>query len=176
MDNLNNIEQIDTSWIESLALDEINMEESGIVQFNEHLDPNYFLEESSVEFMNLIKDRFEVLVEKFNLYRGGQNGSTIKIFRISNTINDFMLYRNALKLIVARRSNDRISLGFLTTAGGVYSARTNPGLSSVTNHAHEVKAHVGPFKEVSWRFEGDSVNVDSLVKHYLTEFTKLSAQ
>jgi hypothetical protein len=27
----------DTTWIENLALDEINMEESGVININEHL-------------------------------------------------------------------------------------------------------------------------------------------
>ena len=43
---------LNTDWIESLAFDEINMDEAGIVDFNEHLDPQAFLEEDSIKFMN----------------------------------------------------------------------------------------------------------------------------
>ena len=28
-----------TEWVENLALEELNMEESGVVHMNEHLDP-----------------------------------------------------------------------------------------------------------------------------------------
>jgi hypothetical protein len=34
------------AWIEGLALDEINMDESGIVNINGHLNPELLLEES----------------------------------------------------------------------------------------------------------------------------------
>ena len=45
---LNHAQEVSTTWIESLALDELNMEESGIVNFNEHLNPIHYLEESSI--------------------------------------------------------------------------------------------------------------------------------
>ena len=50
MDQQSN-EIISTKWIENLALDEINMEESGVINFSEHLDPMHMLETSSIEFM-----------------------------------------------------------------------------------------------------------------------------
>ena len=43
---------ISTNWIENLAFDELNMDEAGVVNFNEHLNPNSFLEEESIKFMN----------------------------------------------------------------------------------------------------------------------------
>ncbi|MBT3981303.1 MAG: hypothetical protein HOE90_08105 [Bacteriovoracaceae bacterium] len=167
---------VSTAWIESLALEELNMEESGVVQFNNHLDPNAMLEESSLKFMNSLRDRFEIFVSRFNECRtGADNTGTIKIFKISNTINDFMLYRNSLKLVVARRSVDLISVGFLSNAGGLFSARLNMN-TPAQNIAHEIKAHIGAFNEITWRFQGEEVAVDSMVKHYLTEFIQHSAR
>ena len=100
-----NIEKIiSTKWIENLAFDELNMDEAGVVNFNEHLDPNNLLEEESISFMNQIRDLFEVYITKFNHCRGGQAGAQIKIFKISNTINDFMLFRNSLRLIFSRKN------------------------------------------------------------------------
>ena len=58
-----------TYWIENLAQDEINMEESGIVNFSEHLDPMHLLESSSIEFMENLKEKFEFFTEKFNELR-----------------------------------------------------------------------------------------------------------
>ena len=105
MTNLNESSQLSTKWIENLALEEINMEESGVVNFTEHLDPTRLLEESSIELMETLRERFEIYLTKFNEYRGDNgNSGLIKIFKISNTINDFMLFRNSLKLVVARRS------------------------------------------------------------------------
>jgi hypothetical protein len=169
-------EIVSTTWIENLALEELNMEESGVIQFNDHLNPTYHLEKSSIEFMDTLRDRFEVYVNRFNQYRGSQNlGPQIKIFKISNTINDFMLFRNSLKLVVARKATDLISIGLLSNSGGLFAARLNNN-SPAVNSAHELKAYVGPFNNITWRFDGDIVNADSLVKHYLTEFIKHSAR
>lgn len=168
---------IDTTWVEGLALDELNMEESGVVRMNEHLDPMLYLEDSSIRFMDTLREKFELFVTQFNHYRGGQSnqGSLIKLFKISNTINDFMLYRNALKLVVARKANDLISIGFLSNTGGLFAARIHQEMNT-PNMAHEIKAHVGPFNDISWRFNGETVDINSLSRHYLTEFVKHSAQ
>lgn len=165
-----------TAWIENLAMDEINMEESGIINFNEHLNPQRLLEESSINFMEELKEVFEIALTRFNQFRGSHdNSKMIKIFKISNTINDFMLYRNSLKLVIARRSNDVISLGFLSNTGGLFSARMNNEEVS-SSQIHEIKAHVGAFNEISWKFKGETVKLHSLVKHYLTEFIKHSSK
>ncbi len=168
---------ISTTWIENLAIDEINMEESGIINFSEHLDPVHMLESSSIEFMEKLKDRFEIYTAKFNELRSQQddNSKSIKMFKISNTINDFMLFRNSLKLVIARRSADVISLGFLSNSGGLFAARLNYQPNS-SKKIHEIKAHVGAFNDIKWKFNGENVDIDSLVRHYLTEFIKHSAR
>ena len=63
---------LNTDWIETLAFDEINMDEAGVVDFNNHLDPQSFLEEESIRFMNKIRDLFEVYISKFNECRDAQ--------------------------------------------------------------------------------------------------------
>lgn len=170
-------ENISTTWIENLALEEINMEDSGVINFSEHLDPLHMLESSSIEFMEMIKERFEVYISKFNELRQNSEDQTrtIKMFKISNTVNDFMLFRNSLKLVIARRSADVISLGFLSNSGGLFAARLNYQPNS-TQKIHEIKAHVGPFNNIHWKFNGENVDIDSLVRHYLTEFIKHSAR
>ena len=172
--NSNNSSNLTTNWIESLALEELNMEETGVINFNEHLNPVKLLEESSIRLMEEIKERFEIYLTKFNEFRGSQGG-LIKSFKISNTINDFMLYRNSLKLVVARRSADVISIGFLSNTGGLFSARLNFE-ETPTSKIHEIKAHVGAFNKISWKFNGESVDIDALTRHYLTEFIKHSAR
>ncbi len=176
MDESPQYTKLSTNWIESLAMEEINMEESGVINFNEHLNTEKILEESSIEFMNSMRDFFEIYMTKFNEFRGSKdNRASIKIFKISNTVNDFMLFRNSLKLVIARRAVDVITIGFLSNAGGLFSARLN-NESSAVNAVHEIQAHVGAFGEVTWRFKGEKVNIETLVKHYLTEFIKHSAR
>lgn len=166
---------IETGWIENLAMEEINMDESGVIQFNEHLDQNIFLEQSSIQMVDQIRDRFEIYLTKFNEYRSHPTNS-IRIFKISNTVNDFMLFRNSLKLIIARKSNTIISIGFLSNTGSPFAARLNSASEKTESGHHELKAHVGPFNEITWRFLGEPVDTDSLVKHYLTEFIRYSAK
>jgi len=164
-----------TKWLEDLALDELNMDESGIINFGEHINPSHLLEESSIGFMNELRDLFEIYVTKFNEYRGGTaNLSQIKIFKISNTVNDFMLFRNSLRLIFNRRANDLITIGFIASNGELLSARMSTG----NNHesVHEIKAHLGPFNNITWRFHGETVATKALVRHYLSEFIKNSAR
>ena len=57
MNNLQTNNTIATNWIETLALEELNMEETGVINFNEHLNPVKLLEESSIELMEELKER-----------------------------------------------------------------------------------------------------------------------
>ena len=176
MDTINVNDFQNVSWIESLAMEEVNMEESGVIRFHDHLNTQQLLEESSLNFVNKLKDRFEFYTALFNQYRSNRDNSrSIKVFRISNTVNDFMLFRNSLKLIVARRAPDVISIGFLSNNGGLFAARLANENQSV--HAiHEIKAHLGPFNNITWRFQGEPIEVEPLVKYYLSEFIKNSSR
>lgn len=163
-----------TAWIENLALEELNMEESGVIHFSDHLSPEFHLEESSIQFVEQLKEHFETFIVKFNLYRGNQQG-LIKVFKISNTVNDFMLFRNSLKLIVTRKSNDLISIYLMSNTGGTYAPRISSQKSTPLT-GHDIKAHVGPFNDITWRFNGEMINIHSLVRHYLTEFIRQSSR
>jgi len=157
-----------TTWIENLALEELNMDQSGIVHLGDFTTTNThtLLEESSIDFMDQVRDRFEVYITRFNEYRGGsQSGANIKIFKISNTVNDFMLFRNSVRLIFARKASDLITVG--TTANG-------KEVLEQENSLHEIKAQIGPFGKITWRFQGEEVETDPLVRHYLSEFIKIS--
>ncbi len=170
-----NFEQIhSTTWIENLAIDEINMEESGMIQFHDHLNMDKMLEESSIEFVEQLKERFEIYSAKFNEYRS-EKSKQIKIFKISNTVNDFMLFRNSLKMVVARRTPSIISIGFLSNSGGLYAAKLSFQDDS-NEKIHEIKAQVGAFNRINWMFQGRDVDIDSMARHYITEFVKNSAR
>ena len=165
-----------TQWIEQLALEELNMDETGVVHLDDHLNPDHLLEESSIRFMDQIRYRVDVYVQAFNNYRGSQPGSQIKIFKISNTVNDFMLFRNSLRLIFARKAHDLITVGFLASGKDLFAARLNESEGQGGPVPHEIKAHLGPFHKITWRFQGEEVDVDALVRHYLSEFIRNSAR
>jgi hypothetical protein len=169
-------QKISTHWIENLALEEINMEESGVIKLHDHLDPRSLLEESSINLMEHLRQLFEIYLTRFNELRSSpQSSSCIKIFKISNTVNDFMLFRNSLKLIVSRKSSEVISIGFSSNATGSFGARLMNSPSRASE-VHEIRASVGNFNKVSWLFQGEIFEIDSLVKHYLTEFIRNSSR
>ena len=169
-------QQISTQWIEHLALEELNMDETGVVHLDDHLNPDHLLEESSIHFMDQIRDKVDVYVQAFNNYRGPQAGAQIKIFKISNTVNDFMLFRNSLRLIFARKAHDLITVGFLASGKDLFSARLSQNEGQGGSVPHEIVAHLGPFHKITWRFQGEEVDVDALVRHYLSEFIRNSAR
>lgn len=179
---------LNTAWVETLAMEELSMDHSGVVHLDNHLDPAHFLEESSLNLMDHMRDLFEVYIHSFNQCRAQRHGggttssmistdqqSLIKIFKISNTVNDFLLYRNSLKLIVSRKSIDLIILQFLSNAGGTFGARM-PADQIAKLGGDEIKAFLGPFNEVSWTYQNQLVKIESLVKHYLSEFIRHSAR
>ena len=162
------------TWIEQLALDEINMEETGVVHFQK-MNPEKMLEEASIKLMSEIKELFDLYVYKFNEYRSQYGAdSNIRIFKISDTVNDFMLFRNSLKLIIARRAADTISIGFLSNSGGLRAARLET--ETLEQKIHDIRGHLGPFGHITWKFQGNDVHFPSLVRHYMTEFAQLSAK
>jgi len=164
-------------WIESLALEEINMDESGIVNINGHLNPEVLLDEESIKFMNNLRDLFEAYITRFNQCRGKSNSPfSIKFLKISGTVNDFMLFRNSMRLIIARKSFDQISIGFLANGKDVYGARMSFNDSFGSTNIHEIRAHLGPFNKVTWRFNNEPVDLEALVRFYLTEFIVTSAR
>jgi len=168
---------ISTNWIETLAFDELNMDEAGVVNFNEHLNPNNLLEEDSIRFMDQIRDLFEIYINKFNQCRGGENsGAQIKIFKISNTVNDFMLFRNSLRLIFSRKAANLINIGLLVNGKDLYAPRMPGQVDGGGYSCHEISAHVGAFNKITWRFQGEVIDIKAMVRHYLEEFIKNSAR
>jgi len=169
---------LQNNWVENLAYEELNMDQSGVVIINNHLDSNMLLEEASITFMNHLRDRIEVLINRFNECRGGAAQiNHIKIFKISNTVNDFMLFRNSLRMVFARKANDMISIGFLVNGKDLYAPRlTEFDSFGAINQTHDIKAHVGPFNKILWKFQGEDVDLDAMVRHYVTEFIRQSAK
>ncbi len=172
-------ETLNTTWIENLALQELNMDESGVIDFSDHLDPSIALEESSIEVMDQIRDLIEFYITKFNEYRGS-NGQ-IKIFKISNTVNDFMLFRNSLRLVFTRQANDLITIGFMANGQDLYSTRLPQNLITENSQegrigGHDIRAMIGPFGKITWTFQGDPVDLEAMTKHYISEFLKNSSR
>ena len=86
-----------------------------------------------------------------------------------------MLFRNSLRLVFSRKANDLITIGFLSNGKDLYAANLPDGAAQFQESLHEIRAHVGAFNSITWRFGGELVETDALVKHYLSEFIRNSA-
>lgn len=174
--NMEKIIPVGTVWIENLALEELNMDTSGMVHIDDHLNPAHFLEEASIDLMNAIRDKIEILTIKFNEFRGEENNhSLIKLFKISNTVNDFMLFRNSLRLVFSRKANDLITVGFLSNGKNFYTPRLGAS-GPADGEVHEIRAHLGPFNNITWKFQGEDIDLEAMIRHYLSEFIRNSAR
>ena len=153
-----------TTWLQNLVEQEKSWEASGVISALDTDDLSQSLNQSSIQFVEELRQLFEYYVHLFNELRGSDaTNKQIKIFRISNTANDFILFRNSLKLMVFRKNADVIGIGLFVG---------NTPIDQ--HHSHELKAHIGPFKKISWQIHGEDVDAQALVQEYLTEFIKQS--
>ncbi|MCB0412043.1 MAG: hypothetical protein KDD22_05920 [Bdellovibrionales bacterium] len=157
------------NWIRDLVNSEQQMEEAGIVDFSAGYNPHVELEEETIDFMNSLKTGFVEAASAFNQLRGSTTGS-IKIYGISKTKADFMLFRNGHKLIFSIREP------------GTIKVDNNPvptGLMLNANQQSEselLQAFWGAFGELRWTYQQQPINLDYLVRFYTTRFARESAK
>jgi hypothetical protein len=171
------------AWIEQLALDETQMDELGLAPALESAHQTQsLLEHESLHLMESLRNKIEHLISLFNQRRKMNDPtSIIKIYKVSQTVNDFMCFRNSLKLIISRRDPSLIEVGIFghtlmqTNQNHYLPSNLNPHREQ-SAFLIELKAAVGPFQNVSWTYAGEVVDSDDLIKYVLTEFIKNSAK
>lgn len=158
-------------WIKELVLAEQQMEESGVVDFSAGFDPEGFLEDQTLEFMNDLKAAFVGAASAFNQMKPSNLGQ-IKIYGISKTKADFMLFRNGFKLIFAVKQPGAVAIRFHAMAPSPL-----PGQSFEDPASEDLlKARWGAFGELKWTYKDHPLNIDYLVRYYLTRFIKESTK
>jgi hypothetical protein len=164
--------QID--WIKDLVLAEQKMEDSGLIDLSSS-DQDKILEEQTLEQLRDIKTAFVETASAFNQLKGSSLGTT-KIYGISNTKADFMLFRNGYKLIFSMRRPGEIEV-YHSLIGSHFLA--NPGATDAaapTSEKDVLKAQWGAFGDLNWFFKNMPVKVDYLVRHYFSRFVRESAK
>jgi len=159
-------------WIKELVLSEQQMEDSGVINLSA-VDPEAHLEEQTLEFMRDIKTVFIEASATFNQLKGSAAG-TVKIYGISNTKADFMLFRNGYKLIFALRRAGEIEVYNSLMTSHYLAASSEPEAKSAERDA--LRDHWGAFGELQWHYKNLPVKLDFLVRHYLTRFIRESAK
>ena len=161
------------TWIKELVLAEQQMEDAGVVDMEAGFDPNRQVDEATYEFISDLKAAFVEAAAAFNQLKGSTLGQ-IRIYGISKTKADFMLFRNGYKLIVSVRQ-----LGVISVAYSNAAAQYTPGTAAKPedNKAADVlKASWGAFGQLIWTYNDHTINVDYLVRYYMSRFVKDSAR
>ncbi len=160
------------SWIKELVLAEQQMEEAGVVDMEAGFDPSRQLEEATLEFMQDLKASFIEAASAFNQMKGSTHGH-LRIYGISKTKADFMLFRNGYKLIFTLRQPGLIGISY-STAGSHYI----PGAAK--NDEEETKdllrAKWAAFGQLIWTYNDHTINIDYMVRYYMSRFVKDSAR
>lgn len=156
----------DLGWIHELAKNEINPDPNSAINGISSLDPKQLIEESTIQYLEELRDLFTAYAKAFNSYsENNARFSDAKIFGITNTPADFMVFRNNVKLV------------FANTAHGIISAtftQHSPDGQNTQKQSHDIIAQMGPFMDVSWTYQGEKVNPERLVKYFFVEFAKAS--
>lgn len=159
-------------WVKDLVESERRMEETGIIDLAAIPDENRDLTQRTYEFLKMLKDGFVEYSTAFNNMKNSTIGS-VKIYGISNTSADFMLFRNGYKLLFSASGPGRVTMAFQTSA-----PQFMPSAGQTTNASAEetLEAAYGPFGDLSWTYRGTQVNPESMVRYYLTRFIRESAK
>jgi hypothetical protein len=164
------------SWIKDLVRAEQKMEESGVVDFSFGFDPQQILLTESISFLSNLKNAFVEAASSFNQLKGSAVGR-VKIYGISNTHADFMLFRNGFKLIFALREPGVISIRFHFVGGGfVQVPAANDTGGKAPGEEDMLSARWGAFGDLVWTYQDQPVKVEYLVKYYMTRFIRESAK
>jgi len=167
---LNKSKPAEKNWLKKLVDNEAEFFHTGAIDSSNQLNHNRVIEEATVEFLQELREEFTNCVNLFNAYRGGVHmPSSVKIFSISNTAADFILFRNSLKLVISNPSTGVINFAF--------ASRTNTFSKNSTKterEGYDLIAQMYPFNELAWTFHGEKVSMSVLVRFLFTEFVRSS--
>jgi hypothetical protein len=163
-------------WIHELVRAEIHPDAEKLLQLGSSFDPQQLVEESTIDFLAELRERFNEFARIFNSF-SEQNAKfqDIKVYSIAQTAADFMVFRNQIKLLFSNSAHGMIQIGF---AQHVRSSVAVDGQMGTTNGAlaqpQELLAQVGPFRDVHWAFQGEKVVPEQVAKFYFAEFARMT--
>lgn len=158
-------------WIKELVTAEQQMEEAGVVDMSAGFDPGRQLEDATADFLNDLKLSFVEAASAFNQLKGSTLGH-IRIYGIAKTKSDFMLFRNGSKLIFSMRH-----AGLVTISYSAASVNYVPGANRVEESAQDVlKAEWGAFGQLRWTYNEREIQMDYLIRYYMSRFVRDSAK
>ena len=165
------------AWIKDLVRAEQKMEESGVVDFGVGFDAQQLLFSESIAFLEGLKSAFIESASSFNQLKASAVGR-VKIYGISNTQADFMLFRNGFKLIFALREPGVVAIRFHYVGSGFVGmpAANDTGGKAPQENEDLIFARWGAFGDLAWTYQDQPVKVDYLVRYYMSRFIRESAK
>jgi hypothetical protein len=161
----------DNHWVRRLVESEADLLRTGSGDFVSHQDHRRVVEEATNEFLARVKEDFIRCVDMFNAYRGGSHlPNSIKLFNVSNTAGDFILFRNSLKLVITNPALGVINFSFVSRTASF--AKSN---AKTKREGYDLIAQLYPFNDLAWTFHGERIAVEAIVRFMFTEFVKSSA-
>jgi hypothetical protein len=158
-------------WIKELVTAEQQMEEAGVVDMSVGFDPSRQLEDATVDFLTDLKLSFVEAASSFNQLKGSSLGH-IRIYGIAKTKADFMLFRNGAKLIFSMRHAGLVTVSYTATSGTYV-----PGMTKTEETAQDVlKAEWGAFGQLRWTYNERELQLDYLIRYYMSRFVRDSAK
>lgn len=161
-------------WIKELVLAEQQMEDAGVVDIEAGFDPKRQVDEATFEFIQDLKAAFVEAASAFNQMKSSTLGQ-IRIYGISKTKADFMLFRNGYKLIFSMRQPGNISVAY-STAVAQYVPGTPAKGGDDKQAADQLTASWGAFGQLIWMYNDHPINIDHLIRYYMSRFVKDSAR
>lgn len=159
------------NWLRDLAESEAELVYKGTADGLTQADHRKVVEIATREYLQILKEEFVSCADLFNAYRGGaQLANSVKVFNVANTVADFILFRNTLKLVVSNPALGVINLSFVSRTQMLN--RANAGKK---REGYDLIAQLFPFNELVWTFHGERVNPQALVRYLFTEFARSSA-
>lgn len=147
-------------WAAQLAFHERRLEKEGTADYGIPFRRQELLVDKTKEFARLLQHSFRKHVEHFNQSRKSA-AHAIHIYKISRSDEDFLIYRNGVKLIVSAQRAGRISLSFNQFIAP---------MSQTDKHAHvELEAVWGPFDQLLWTYQGERVQLMDVVRYFVSE-------
>lgn len=152
-------------WSAELAHEERRMERSGTVDYTNQYQKQEILKVRTREFTAILQRQFREQVEIFNDTRRSP-AHQVHVYKVSKSDEDFMLYRNGVKLVVSGSRAGRVVFAFNQYLGQIFAPTQAPVV--------EIEASWGPFDQLFWSYKGERIQLMDLVRYFFTEFVRQS--
>ncbi len=162
-------------WIQDLVRGEQHMEEAGVVDFSPAFDPANVLLKGSIEFLKGLKSKFIKASSIFNQLKRSQNGH-IKIYGISRTHADFMLFRNGYKLIFSLSEPGKVTIQFHHMSTPFLNENPKEDGANTPSIHSIITAQWGAFGEIVWQHKSKEINPEYLVRFFMKNFVHNSSK